>query len=121
MFRIFIVIFILSISFYLYRDYSEIMELKTTYQEWAEIIKVEEREMHIPKVGGTYLNWLVTVRLSNGRSVNVSVADSPIPKIGDCMPISVGIFATGGILAILNTEQWRYNISPRVAPCKIKT
>lgn len=97
------------------------MKLKTTYQEWAEIIKVEEKEMHIPKVGGTYLNWLVTVRLNNGRSVNVSVTHSPIPKKGGCLPISVGIFATGGVLAILNLEQWRYNYSsPRVAPCKIR-
>ena len=112
MFRIFIVIFILSISFYLYKDYSEIMELKTTHQEWAEIIKVEERDTG--SRGG--MNWLVTVNLSNARSVNVSVIDSPVPKVGDCMFVTFGIFATGGILAVMHVDKWRYE-PPRSAPC----
>ena len=98
------------------------MELKSAYKEWAEIIKIEEKEVRIPKVGGTYLNWMATVSLSNGRSVNVYIASSPTPKIGDCLPITVGVFATGGILATLNADQWHYDYSsPRVAPCKNKT
>lgn len=117
--RLFIALLISGILFYLYKDYSEIMELKTTYKEWAEIIKVEEKEMHIPKVGGTYLNWLVTVSLNNGRTVKVHVIYSPVPKKHSCLPVAVGIFATGGIMAILDVEQWRYS-SPRVAPCEQK-
>ncbi|BCG62875.1 MAG: hypothetical protein methR_P0540 [Methyloprofundus sp.] len=117
--RLFIALLISASLFYLYKDYSEKMELKSAYKEWAPIIKVEEREMQIPKVGGTYMNWLVTVSLNNGRSVNVQVTTTPIPKIGDCLPVTVGIFATGGIMAILNLDQWRYD-SPRVRACTQK-
>ena len=109
---------ILCIAYYLYTDYNKIMTLEKNYHEWAQIIKLEERPMGIPKVGGHYMHWLATVKLKSGRTVNVHIGQTSPPKINDCLPVNVGLFATVGIMATLNHEKWKfaYNVA-RVAPC----
>ncbi|MCK5353818.1 MAG: hypothetical protein KAJ63_01765 [Methyloprofundus sp.] len=96
---------------YLYNDYSEIMELKEAHKEWVVITGVEEKLINLPRVSGSYLNWRVTVRLKNGRSHTLTMAHSPIPAVGACLPVIVGQYATGGTIAILDGEQWRFDIS----------
>ena len=87
------------------------MELKEAHKEWVVITGVEEKLINLPRVSGSYLNWRVTVRLKNGRSHTLTVAHSPIPTVGGCLPVIVGQYATGGVIAILDGEQWRFDIS----------
>lgn len=100
-------VFFAGLIWYFVSDYQSKMILVDSYRTWASVVRVREKEINIPRVGGSYLNWVAYIHLSNGKILPVQVSVSPIPKIGDCMPVLVSEYKEGGVLALLDQESWR--------------
>ncbi len=107
-----------SVSFVIYVKYSDEMNVKSTHNEWAEIIKIDQKERNYPRVGmdGTYTYWLVTVRLADGSTPIIRVMNSFNLKKHDCLPVIVNLFYSNDIIASIDSEKILFS-ELKKAPC----
>jgi len=105
--RFIVVALFVGLVYYFVDDYQHKMVRVSSTRLYLPVVKVKEIVMKIPRVNGHYLNWKATVKLKNDRLVSVVVAHSPVPKVGDCMPVIVTEFERGGIAAVLSVDAWQ--------------
>ncbi len=118
--RLYIFIFALSVSLLLmtYLWYSDEMNIKSTTNEWAEIISIEKKERNLPKLGmkGTYTFYMVTVKLGDGSTSIVRIERKSNIQPHGCLPIKVSLFYSGDKMVLIDNEKFLYSEIKR-APC----
>ncbi len=118
--RLSIFIFALSLTALLvvYVRYSGEMNVKSTRNEWAEITNIEKKERNLPKLGmsGTYLFYMVTVKLKDGSTSIVRIENKSNIQLHGCLPVKVSLFYSGDKMILVDNQKLLFSEIKR-PPC----